>query len=201
MPRILDEKDREDMRLRIVRAAAAEFARIGFEQTKIEDIAERAGIGKGTVYLYFDSKHSLFTSMLQEIAHDQLGELKEALADKHQLPKVLEALFACFLHFTQEQPESMAIFISALFGVNRQFKEEAATQRLPFLKLIEQILKDSDPLYEAEAGLKVEAAALLILNTCQSLPLLAQALGFNSEYILEQQAQIVKMLTAHLNQK
>jgi len=56
MPRILDEETRQATRDHILRQAASEFARLGFEQANINTIAERAGIGKGTIYLYF-SKH------------------------------------------------------------------------------------------------------------------------------------------------
>ena len=45
----------------------------GYEQTKIIDIANAAGIGKGTVYEYFDSKESIFTAL----CYQQLGFYKE----------------------------------------------------------------------------------------------------------------------------
>jgi hypothetical protein len=37
-----------------------EFARLGFDQANINTIAELAGIGKGTIYLYFENKRELF---------------------------------------------------------------------------------------------------------------------------------------------
>ncbi len=50
--------DRGDKRPRLVRAATAVFAEKGYAATRVSDIAERAGIGKGTVYEYFTSKKS-----------------------------------------------------------------------------------------------------------------------------------------------
>lgn len=50
----------------ILEAALAEFAVRGFAAARMEDIATRAGVTKGTVYLYFDSKEDLFKSLVRE---------------------------------------------------------------------------------------------------------------------------------------
>ncbi len=54
MLKIVDEQMREATRRRIMREAASEFARLGFDQANINMIAEQSGIGKGTIYLYFE---------------------------------------------------------------------------------------------------------------------------------------------------
>src|SRR5579871_4029956 len=53
MPRIVNEATRQVTRERILREAASEFARLGFDQANINHIADHAGIGRGTLYLYF----------------------------------------------------------------------------------------------------------------------------------------------------
>jgi AcrR family transcriptional regulator len=53
-------------REQILQAALEVFSEKGFHQAKIEDIAQRAGIGKGTVYEYFAGKVQLFQEMLKE---------------------------------------------------------------------------------------------------------------------------------------
>jgi len=48
-------------------AAALElFVEKGFAGTRLEDVAARAGVSKGTLYLYFDSKEALFKAVIQE---------------------------------------------------------------------------------------------------------------------------------------
>lgn len=185
------------MRKQILQAAAAEFALIGFESTRLETISERAGIGKGTIYLYFNSKQEVFKEMLQEIGQDQLAQLHAALDDKHTLPETLATLLATFYYLVREQPDEFRIFISSLYGVNRQFHEEAAKQRRAFLQLIEGVL------YEAriagEMTMDVEPAALLILTIMSgTLTLMADALGFEQDYIQRHHNQIVEMLLAAL---
>src|SRR5256712_8052466 len=50
----------------IVAAALEVFGERGFAATKLADVARRAGVTKGTVYLYFDSKEALFKAVVRE---------------------------------------------------------------------------------------------------------------------------------------
>lgn len=51
---------REDMRSKILKMSSLYFAKNGFGDTKISDLAKHIGIGQGTIYLYFKSKEDLF---------------------------------------------------------------------------------------------------------------------------------------------
>src|SRR2546428_7615210 len=60
-------KPRKDARPgEIVAAALDVFGERGFAATKLADVARRAGVTKGTVYLYFDSKEALFKAVVRE---------------------------------------------------------------------------------------------------------------------------------------
>ena len=64
-------------------AALALFVEKGFSATRLEDVASRAGVSKGTLYLYFDSKEALFKAVIQEGILPVVAE-NEAIAAKHQ---------------------------------------------------------------------------------------------------------------------
>jgi AcrR family transcriptional regulator len=58
---------RKEARPAELMAAALElFVEKGFAGTRLEDVATRAGVSKGTLYLYFDSKEALFKAVIQE---------------------------------------------------------------------------------------------------------------------------------------
>jgi AcrR family transcriptional regulator len=62
----------------ILEAAFAEFSRNGYATTTLDRIAERAGVTKGTIYVYFDSKEQLFISMVRDFtkaAHETVQEM------------------------------------------------------------------------------------------------------------------------------
>lgn len=49
----------------LLEAALAVFSEYGFARARLEDVGRRAGVSKGTVYLYFDSKEALFRALVQ----------------------------------------------------------------------------------------------------------------------------------------
>ena len=51
----------------ILEAAFEEFSRSGCAATSLDKVAERAGVTKGTIYVYFESKEHLFISMVREL--------------------------------------------------------------------------------------------------------------------------------------
>src|SRR5437879_6353473 len=60
----------------ILAAALGEFSSRGFAATRLDDVARRANVAKGTIYLYFRDKQSLF----QELVRSALGPLVDAIA-------------------------------------------------------------------------------------------------------------------------
>ena len=68
---------REDMRNRILKKSSLYFARNGFGDTKIGDLAKHIGIGQGTIYLYFKSKEELFEEIRKSAENkDEIKRLK-----------------------------------------------------------------------------------------------------------------------------
>ncbi|OWV93827.1 transcriptional regulator [Rhizobium sp. R72] len=70
-----ERRDPEQRRAEILAAAFACFAERGFAATRMEDVAARAGIAKGTVYLHFPDKERLFIELVSGIATPLLGEV------------------------------------------------------------------------------------------------------------------------------
>ena len=60
------ERERIQRRNEMISAARSIFARIGYAQTTLEEVAELAEFGKGTIYNYFPNKEALFASVLEE---------------------------------------------------------------------------------------------------------------------------------------
>lgn len=72
---------RKDARPSELTAAALDlFVERGFAGTRLEDIAARAGVAKGTVYLYFASKEALFKAVIQEGMEPALAAAEEQVA-------------------------------------------------------------------------------------------------------------------------
>ena len=61
----------------ILVAALDEFSTRGFDATRIDDVAKRADVGKGTVYLYFKDKESLFQELIRAMLTPLIGVIEE----------------------------------------------------------------------------------------------------------------------------
>ena len=67
-----------DKRGRIIDAAVAVFAEKGFHAARVSDVAKRAGVADGTIYLYFKNKEDLLLSLFEEKMGRQIESLEAA---------------------------------------------------------------------------------------------------------------------------
>ena len=64
----------------ILAAALALFAAHGFAATRLEDVADRAGVSKGTIYLYFPTKEALFRAVVRQGIVPNIAAMEELAA-------------------------------------------------------------------------------------------------------------------------
>jgi AcrR family transcriptional regulator len=78
-PRAVRQAERREA---ILAAALDQFAASGFAATRLDDVAKRAGVAKGTIYLYFRDKESLFQELVRAMLSPLVGTIEAApLAD------------------------------------------------------------------------------------------------------------------------
>ena len=68
-----------DKRKLILDGAEKIFAAKGFAGSKVEEIAEQAGVAKGTIYLYFPSKEEVFISLIEERVNELISLVQERI--------------------------------------------------------------------------------------------------------------------------
>ncbi|MGE0630357.1 MAG: TetR/AcrR family transcriptional regulator [Hyphomicrobiaceae bacterium] len=88
---------REARREKILEAALDIFSSKGFEAARLDDVAKRAGVAKGTLYLYFESKEALFEQLIMTMVAPIIAHLKSIAADgSASVPAAFEAIFGMF---------------------------------------------------------------------------------------------------------
>jgi AcrR family transcriptional regulator len=81
----------------ILKAALATFAERGFAAARLDDVAARAGVAKGTLYLYFHSKEALFEALIRDAISPLLAHVGKVAASPDLPPaKALELFFSLF---------------------------------------------------------------------------------------------------------
>ncbi len=89
----------DDKRARILAAATAVFADRDFHRVQMSEVASRAGVGKGTVYLYFPTKDDLQRAALQGSLERLAADVEAAAASPGPVDTTLEAIVLCILRF------------------------------------------------------------------------------------------------------
>lgn len=105
----------EATRMRLLEAAEHVFAEQGYHEASIVKITERAGIGLGTFYLYFDSKQTIFEALVIDLNRRVRHSMAEAMAGAPDRIAAERAGFAGFFRFTAEHPALYRVVREAEF--------------------------------------------------------------------------------------
>jgi AcrR family transcriptional regulator len=109
--RPVNELNRARRREEILDVAARTFAKLGFPGTDLQVVADELGVGKGTLYRYFPSKHDLFLATVDWEMRRLLAHLD---AIEAQVPDPLDQIaegIRSYLAFFDRHPESIELLI------------------------------------------------------------------------------------------
>ncbi|QED29218.1 TetR/AcrR family transcriptional regulator [Microvenator marinus] len=136
------QKSQNDKRQRILEGALKAFARKGFYNTKVSEIASEAGVADGTIYLYFKNKDDLLISLFEDRMEWVIERLETELADSpgdvfEKLRQVVDMHFKLAL----EEPD-LAEFITVELRQSAKFMKEYKNPRfLDYLRILERIVE------------------------------------------------------------
>src|SRR5258706_13374210 len=82
----------------ILAAALEEFSVRGFEAARLDDVARRAGIAKGTIYLYFSDKETLFQELVRSEISPIIGTLEHVTQIEAPIRMIAEQFVELFVH-------------------------------------------------------------------------------------------------------
>jgi len=175
----------------ILEGALKVFSQKGFHGATVEEVAEVAGVGKGTVYLYFGSKTDLFVSVVEE----KLKELKEVVMERLEnvegaCAKLAESIKLHWEFFNRSR-EFVNVILSDLSGLEKELDERTREARAGFIGVLESVIqegvkrgefKDVEPrmaAYAIEGAISFVAFENLVNKTsAPSIPDVSQLVDF-----------------------
>lgn len=104
------ERRKEKTMRALIEVALALFYEKGIYWTKIEDITARADVGKGTFYLYFDTKEAILLAVLQQGLDRLLGKMMESAEKATSGLGLISAAIRSQLDFYLDHPEYLLLF-------------------------------------------------------------------------------------------
>ena len=105
----------ERTRRRLLEAAEAVFAELGYHDASIVKITEAAGVGQGTFYLYFASKKDVFDELVVDLNHRVRQAMTEAASQGTTRAEMERLGFAGYFRFVAEHPALYRIIRQAEF--------------------------------------------------------------------------------------
>ncbi len=118
--------DQEQRRGDLLFAAASEFAEKGYGAANIDEIAIRAGLGKGTVYLYFKSKKELYLAVLQSVVAQFNVVAEQVLAMQATHLEKIQVVLETFFSIDESAMPFIQIWVRHQFQNSPEFADEVA---------------------------------------------------------------------------
>lgn len=106
--------------------ALAAFARNGYHETSMNDVADAAGVTKPVLYQHFESKRELYQALLDEVGDRLVAAITEATSGVTSGREQTEAGFRAYFRFVADHPEA---FVLLYGGASRQDQEFARAVR------------------------------------------------------------------------
>jgi AcrR family transcriptional regulator len=164
----MERQDRAKRR-QIMEGARLVFLAQGFDGASMGEIARQAGVSKGTLYVYFDSKEALFEAIAEEECRAQAEQVFALDSNDHAVETVLTRLGCAFVRFlcrpeAQSPLRTVISIAERMPAIGKQFYETGPATGIARLS---RYLED-----QVAAGFlaipDIEVAAAQFLDSCQS---------------------------------
>jgi AcrR family transcriptional regulator len=165
-------RERYDRRqAQVVLDAARVFARQGYDQTTVPQLADELGLAAGSLYHYFGSKEQLLIAICDQLMDPLLDEARTIAADQDEATTQLNALVRLWVAHVIERRNHMLVFQQERHVIDhgdqwRQVRE----RRKEFERLMESVLErvhDDGRARLADARLSLAALLGMVNHTAQ----------------------------------
>jgi TetR/AcrR family fatty acid metabolism transcriptional regulator len=151
-----------DKREAILRAAISVFARCGYFNSKVADIAREAGVADGTVYLYFKSKEEILHSIFDRSVEDALDAARKRVEQLTDPCEKLRQIALMHLERLGADRDLAVVFQVELRGSTKFMEEFSAAGFAEYLALIRSTFEEGQRagLFRADLNARVVAKVL-----------------------------------------
>ena len=143
----LSRKERERLarRREILEAAQRVFAKEGFHQATIDEIAQEAELAKGTIYLYFKNKKELFYSLVEEKTEYLMNLIRKEAKKKESPVEKLSAITRHQLGFYEANRDFFKIITSESsrfeLGLKDELRKKIMNRYLKYIDIVAQVIE------------------------------------------------------------
>jgi TetR/AcrR family fatty acid metabolism transcriptional regulator len=153
----------------IVDAAIRVFARTGYYNSRVADIAREAGIASGTIYLYFRTKEEILVTLFREKMAEFVAYLRREIAGEPDPVRRIRRLVR--LHFTvlEQNPALAEVVQVELRQGHKFFRGASAHEVAAYFELIGSVLEDGVAAGRFHADLPVKVATKMLFGAMDQM--------------------------------
>jgi len=177
-----------DKRERILDAAERVFARHGFYNARVAEIAQVAGVADGTIYLYFKSKDDLLISLFESRMERLNTQLSEAVSTGTSAPERIQCFLDAYAALAKDNPNVAEVLTIELRQSSKFMKEYANPRFGDFLRLLAGIIEEGQRAGELHDGIPPQTAARAMFGAIDEL-VLAWVLGGGEKFDIVRAAE------------
>ncbi len=146
----------------IIEAAVRVFARKGYYNSRVSDIAREAGIAAGTIYLYFKTKDDILVTLFRDKMADFVGVLRKAIAGEADAASKIRRLVSLHFRILEESPD-LAEVVQVELRQGQKFFRGASSQEIgAYFALIGSVLEEGVAEGRFRSGLPVKVATQIL---------------------------------------
>ncbi|WP_163152466.1 TetR/AcrR family transcriptional regulator [Anoxybacillus sp. MB8] len=166
----------------ILTAARTVLAEKGFDDTKVSEIAEMAGVAKGTFYIYFPSKLDLVLALVREMQGKILSEAEKVIDLKvNHFEKLVQVIKAAFI-VMESYRDVFPIFNAVSAFKTEQWKAEKEI-RVPYYNFLKSLIENGQKSGEFSCDLNAEMTAILIVGMVEHVA--HDCFVYHSDYCID----------------
>ena len=153
----------------IIDAAIRVFARNGYYNSRVSDIAREAGIASGTIYLYFKTKDDILVTLFREKMAEWVVSLRKAVAGERDPVAKIKKIVA--LHFTvlEENPALAEVVQVELRQGHKFFRGASAQEVSAYFDVIQAVLEEGIAAGRIRRDLPVKIATKMLFGAMDQL--------------------------------
>ena len=127
---------------KICQAAIEIFSEKSFNKTTVSEIATKAGVGKGTFYLYFDSKSDLLNYLLDFGIEKLISQVSASIKDADSPLKKLEKAIDAQLNFFNKYHNYCNFFVREIWSYRDSLKREVEKLKEKYIVIFEDLIEE-----------------------------------------------------------
>lgn len=134
-------------RTRLLKAALSVFAETGADATTIEEITQRADLGKGTFYRHFADKNEIVGILIEQCVNDLIEAISRTAGQPHSLPGALDGLVNGHVEFFLGRQEEYLLLFQGrvLLRLDRTVANDLEQPYVAYLQRVEELVRPFVP--------------------------------------------------------